>query len=115
GPYAVAPHEVGSVMLSGGPYPGYRPMVMGVSLATIVATFVFFFRTRAGLAARAVVANRDMTARLGLHTRRLDRVSFAFGAGLAGLGGAAMAPMISIDPNAGLGWVVPAFLSILVG
>jgi branched-chain amino acid transport system permease protein/urea transport system permease protein len=62
-----------------------------------------------------VIANRDMAACLGINTRRADRLTFAFGAALAGLAGAAMAPLISIDPNAGLGWVVPAFLSILVG
>ncbi len=115
GSYAVAPPDVGSVMLFGSPYPVYRLIIMVVSLATIVATFLFFFRTRPGLAARAVIANRDMAACLGINTRRLDRVTFALGSGLAGLAGAAMAPVISIDPNAGLGWVVPAFLSILVG
>ena len=115
GSYAVSPPDVGSVMLFGEPYPVYRLIVMGVSLATIIGTFAFFFGTRKGLAARAVIANREMAACLGINTRRLDRLTFAFGSGLAGLAGAAMAPMISIDPNAGLGWVVPAFLSILVG
>jgi branched-chain amino acid transport system permease protein/urea transport system permease protein len=115
GSYAVAPPDVGTVTLFGGPYPVYRLIVMAISILTIAATFYFFFRTRAGLAARAVIANREMAACLGINTRRLDRLTFAFGAGLAGLGGAAMAPIISIDPNAGLGWVVPAFLSILVG
>ncbi len=115
GSYAVPPPDVGSVILFGGPYPVYRLIVMGISLLTIVATFLFFFRTRWGLAARAVIANRDMASCLGINTRALDRITFSFGAGLAGLAGAAMAPMISVDPNAGLGWVVPAFLSILVG
>lgn len=115
GSYAVSPPDVGSVLLFGGPYPVYRLIVMGVSLGTIIGTFAFFFATRWGLAARAVIANRDMAACLGINTRRLDRLTFAFGSGLAGLAGAAMAPLISIDPNAGLGWVVPAFLSILVG
>ncbi len=115
GSYSVAPPPVGEVVLFGSPYPVYRLIVMAISLVTIVGTFLFFFRTRSGLAARAVIANRDMAACLGINTRRLDRVTFAFGSALAGLAGAAMAPMISIDPNAGLGWVVPAFLSILVG
>lgn len=115
GSYAVEPPDVGSVMLFGGQYPVYRLIVMGVSVVTIAATFAFFFATRWGLAARAVIANRNMAACLGIDTRLLDRITFAFGAGLAGLAGAAMAPMISVDPNAGLGWVVPAFLTILVG
>ncbi|MFO1123209.1 MAG: branched-chain amino acid ABC transporter permease [Hyphomicrobiales bacterium] len=115
GSYAVAPPEVGFVTVFGGQYPVYRLIVMGISIVTIAATFAFFFATRWGLAARAVLINRNMAACLGINTRLLDRVTFAFGAGLAGLAGAAMAPLISIDPNAGLGWVVPAFLSILVG
>lgn len=115
GSYAVAAPDVGAVQIFGGPYPVYRLLVMALSLAAIGFTFAVFFRTRFGLAARAVVANRDMAACLGVNTRRLDRITFAFGAGLAGLAGAAMAPLISVDPSAGLGYLVPAFLSILVG
>ncbi|MCB2101625.1 MAG: branched-chain amino acid ABC transporter permease, partial [Rhodobacterales bacterium] len=40
---------------------------------------------------------------------------FAFGAALAGLAGAVMAPLISLDPQMGIGFLVPAFLAILVG
>jgi branched-chain amino acid transport system permease protein/urea transport system permease protein len=115
GSWSVPAPALGEVVLFGSPYPVYRLVVMAISLVTIVATFWFFFRTRSGLAARAVIANRDMAACLGINTRRADRLTFAFGAALAGLAGAAMAPLISVDPNAGLGWVVPAFLSILVG
>ncbi|MCX5494952.1 branched-chain amino acid ABC transporter permease [Kaistia dalseonensis] len=115
GSHAVAVPDVGSVDLFGTPYPVYRLIVMAISIVTIIATFYVFFRTRFGLAARAVIANRTMASCLGIDTRRLDRITFAFGSGLAGLAGAAMAPLISIDPNAGLGWMVPAFLSILVG
>jgi urea transport system permease protein len=115
GSYALTPPNFGTVLLFGGPYPVYRLLVMAISLLTIVATFLLFFRTRFGLAARAVIANRDMASCCGINTRALDRITFAFGAGLAGLAGAVMAPLVSIDPNAGLGWLVPAFLSILVG
>jgi urea transport system permease protein len=115
GSRSVAVPNVGTMTLFGSPYPVYRLVIMAVSVSTVLATFLFFFRSRPGLAARAVILNRNMAACMGINTRRLDRVTFAFGSALAGLGGAAMAPMISIDPNAGLGWVVPAFLSILVG
>ena len=115
GSYAVAAPELGHVTIAGSPYPVYRLVVMAISLAVVGATFFVFFRTRLGLAARAVIANRDMASCLGIDTRRLDRITFASGAGLAGLAGAVMAPLVSIDPNGGLGWLVPAFLSILVG
>jgi branched-chain amino acid transport system permease protein/urea transport system permease protein len=115
GAHGVVAPDVGTVTLFGSPYPIYRLIIMAISLITIAVTFFVFFRTRFGLAARAVIANRDMAACLGIDIRRLDRITFAFGAGLAGLAGAATAPIISIDPSAGLGWLTPAFLSILVG
>jgi branched-chain amino acid transport system permease protein/urea transport system permease protein len=115
GAYAVAAPDVGTVTMFGSPYPVYRLIVMAISLATIGGTIFMFFFTRFGLAARAVIANRDMASCLGIDTRRLDRITFAFGSALAGLAGAAMAPLISIDPSAGIGWVVPGFLSILIG
>lgn len=115
GSYSVPAPELGSLTIAGSPYPVYRLVVMAISLSAIAGTFALFFRTRFGLAARAVIANRAMASCLGIDTRRLDRWTFAVGAGLAGLAGATVAPLIAVDPQAGLGWLVPAFLSILVG
>ncbi len=104
-----------SLDILGTPYPAYRLFIMAVAIAVIVATFWLFFRTSFGLAARGVIANRDMAACLGINTRRLDRATFAIGAALAGLAGAVMAPIMSVDPQMGLGFLIPAFLSVLVG
>lgn len=104
-----------TVEIAGAPYPVYRLFIMGVSLAVIAFTFWLFFRTRFGLTARGVIANRNMASCLGVNTRRLDRMTFAFGAALAGLAGAVMAPIMGIDPQMGMGFLVPAFLAILVG
>ncbi len=104
-----------SIEIFGTPYPVYRLFIMAVALLVIAVTFWLFFRTSFGLAARGVIANRDMAACLGINTRRLDRATFAYGAALAGLAGAVMAPIMSVDPQMGLGFLVPAFLSILVG
>lgn len=114
GSHAVSAPELGSVDIAGEAYPVYRLLVMVVSASAIALTFFVFFRTEWGLKARAVIANRNMAACLGINTRALDRLTFAWGAGLAGLAGAVMSPLISVDPNAGLGWLVPGFLSILV-
>jgi branched-chain amino acid transport system permease protein/urea transport system permease protein len=104
-----------TVEIVGFTYPVYRLFIMGVSLAVIAFTFWLFFRTQFGLTARGVIANRNMASCLGINTRRLDRMTFAFGAALAGLAGAVMAPIMSVDPQMGLGFLVPAFLAILVG
>lgn len=119
--YGPASHTVTAPMRGGvdlfgwTTYPGYRLFIMAVAAIVIAATFIVFFRTRFGLATRGVIANREMAAALGINTRRLDRLTFATGAALAGLAGAVMAPLVSIDPQMGLGFLIPGFLSILVG
>jgi branched-chain amino acid transport system permease protein/urea transport system permease protein len=99
----------------GSPYPIYRLFIMGLSVAVVGFTFWLFFKTRYGLAARGVIANRNMADCLGINTRRLDRQTFFFGSAMAGLAGAAMSPLISLDPQMGLGFLVPGFLAILIG
>lgn len=103
------------VEILGAVYPAYRLFIMAVAVIVAAGTFFVFYRTRIGLAARGVIANRTMAASLGIDTRRMDRATFAFGAALAGLAGAVMAPLMSVDPQMGVGFLIPAFLSILVG
>ena len=99
----------------GQPYPAYRLFIMAVSLAVIAFSFWLFHRTRIGLAARATIADRATAEAMGIDSRRLDRLTFAYGAGLAGLAGVVMAPLLSVDPQMGLGFLIPAFLAILTG
>ncbi len=103
------------VAILGVTYPSYRLFIMAVSVVMTCATFVVFYRTRLGLMMRGVIANRAMASSLGVNTRNMDRATFAFGAALAGLAGAVMAPIMSVDPQMGVGFLIPAFLSILVG
>lgn len=104
-----------TVEILGVTYPAYRLFIMAVAIVVAAGTFLLFYRTRFGLAARGVIANRMMAASLGIDTRRMDRMTFALGAALAGLAGAVMAPLMSVDPQMGVGFLIPAFLSILVG
>jgi branched-chain amino acid transport system permease protein/urea transport system permease protein len=115
GSYSVPNPLPMTVSVLGVEYPAYRLFIMAVALAALAATFWLFFRTEWGLAARSVIANRSMAACLGIDTRRLDRLTFACGAALAGLAGAVITPIVSLDPQMGTGFLVPAFLSILVG
>lgn len=96
-------------------YPTYRLFIMAIALITIVFTFFIFLKTDFGLAARAVIDNRNMAAALGINTRKMYCTTFTFGSALAGLAGAVMAPLMSCDPQMGLGFFIPAFLAILIG
>ncbi len=105
----------GTLVIGDFQYPIYRLILMGASIALIAGTFWIFLKTDFGLMARAVIARPDTAAVLGIDTRRMYRWSFVIGTALAGLAGALVAPLISVDPQMGLGYLVPGFLSILVG
>ncbi|MDA1132259.1 MAG: branched-chain amino acid ABC transporter permease [Proteobacteria bacterium] len=96
-------------------YPGYRLVVMAVAVAVIAAVAWVYGRSGFGLSVRASIERPDMAAALGIDVRRVTRFGFAGGAALAALAGALVAPMVSVDPQMGLGYLVPAFLAILVG
>ena len=110
----VAPVQA-TLVLGEATYPVYRLLLMGIAVVIVAATFWVFLRTDFGLMARAVIARPDTAAGLGIDTRRLYRASFVIGTGLAGLAGALVAPLISVDPHMGLGYLIPGFISIMVG
>ena len=105
----------GPVELFGVSYSSYRLVVMVIAIIISAVVFLILYRTSYGLAARAAMVNRSMAQCLGINTRRLDQLTFSLGTALAGFSGAVMAPLMSVDPQMGLGFVLPAFLAILVG
>ena len=96
-------------------YPEYRLVVMAIAAVVIAGTYLFLRCTNRGLATRAVMARPATAELLGFNTDRTYSATFAAGAALAGLAGALVAPLVSVDPQMGLGYLVPAFLAILVG
>ena len=115
GSRSVARPTDATVTFAGISYPAYRLELMAIAALVLVATMALFARTHVGLRARAAIADPDMAAALGVNVRRVRAQSFVLGAALAGLAGALVAPIISVDPHMGFGFLVPAFLSILVG
>jgi branched-chain amino acid transport system permease protein len=55
-------------------------------------------RTRWGARVRAAVDNGPMAQAIGINTRRLFTLTFALGSGLAGLGGALGAEILTVQP-----------------
>lgn len=104
----------GSVSILGVDYPAYRLVIMAVAAVLALGTYLVVYRTPVGLQIRAVISNRAMAGALGINTRLMDRATFAVGAALAGIAGAVMAPLMSVDPQMGVGFLIPAFLAVLV-
>ncbi len=93
----------------------YWIVLMGVSLLLILALWLVYNRTSYGLQAKATMQNTEMARSLGVPTRRIYTLTFAFGAGLAGLSGALLAPTATIAPFMGQQFVAPAFITVVVG
>jgi urea transport system permease protein len=95
-------------------YSAYRLLLIGIAVLLVVALGVISRFTRVGLIARAVMANSDLAAGLGLNTRSAQRWMFAIGAFMAGAAGALMAPLAPIQPFMGMSYLIPAFLVVLL-
>lgn len=104
-----------AIQLFGEPYPMYRLLVMAVSLSSVISLYLLFFKSRFGIKARSVMNNAPLSACIGIHRERMNIISFMIGAMIAGLAGAMIAPLMSISPLLGEDYLIPAFLSVLVG
>ena len=105
----------GSMTFLGISYPLYRLFIVVLAVAVMGFVGYLMLKTRFGLYCRAVRQNREMAAALGVDTDRINLLSFALGTGLAGLGGAVMAPLVTIQPDMGLSFLGDSFLVVIVG
>lgn len=104
-----------SLDVLGVPISAYRVVILLIALAAFAATWWLIFRTEIGLKLRAVVENRDIAQAFGVNAGRVYALIFAYGAGLAGLAGALVAPLKSVSPEMGTSYVVDAFMVVVLG
>jgi branched-subunit amino acid ABC-type transport system permease component len=105
----------GSVQVLGAAYPRYRLFLVVLGVAVGVAVWLFLKRTRAGLVVRAVAQNSEMADCLGVDVPRVRTLVFGAACALAGLGGAAAAPMTTAYLGMGIGVIVDAFVVVVIG
>jgi branched-chain amino acid transport system permease protein len=96
-------------------YSAYRLTVLVACLAVAAAMFLAIERTRIGSAIRAAAEKPEMVDLLGLDARRIHMVVFAIGTALAMLAGALAAPLHSVYPNMGHGFLIICFVVVVVG
>ncbi len=88
-----------------------------VALTAVVAAVVYglLYRTRWGLEVRSVMQNRPMASAVGINTARVDALTFALGAGLAGIAGSVFTMVGSTNPGTGQLYIVDAFIVVVFG
>ena len=93
----------------------YRIFIFVLAVALVLITYFLFFRTEFGLRLRAVTQNPEIARCFGINAGRIYSLTFAYGAGLAGIAGALVSPLKSVSPDMGTPYVVDAFLVVVVG
>jgi branched-chain amino acid transport system permease protein len=96
-------------------YSAYRIAVLGICLGVAAVMFAFVERTRVGSAIRAAAENAEMVDLLGIDARRLHTLVFAAGTALAMLAGALAAPLQSVYPGMGDGYLIISFVVVVIG
>jgi len=112
---SVAPPLEGSVSMFGVTYPAHWAFIIVVTVVIMGITIGLFAYTDIGIMALAVIQDREMASAVGINTRLSDMTTFGFGSALAGLSGAIMAPLLSVNSTMGSAWLADSFLTVIVG
>ena len=106
----------GAVTLPGGlQYPLFRLVIICVGAAVALGLWLLITRTRLGIRIRAGEADREMIGALGVDIAKLYTIVFALGAALAGLAGALVGSIQSVQVGMGEPVLILAFVVIVIG
>jgi branched-chain amino acid transport system permease protein len=105
-----------SVPVVGGfAYSAYRLSVLAICLIVAAGMIAAVERSRIGAAIRAAAENAEMLDLLGIDARLIHTLVFAVGTALAMLAGALAAPLQSVYPGMGDGFLILSFIVVVIG
>jgi branched-chain amino acid transport system permease protein len=96
-------------------YRTYSIFLIVVGIVIVIGLWLGFERTRMGARIRAAVDNRRMAESLGINIDRLFMLCFAFGSGMAAVGGGLGAEFLGLSPNYPLIYLVYFLIVVSVG
>jgi branched-chain amino acid transport system permease protein len=96
-------------------FPTYRIAVLLAAIVIGIGLWSFLARTRIGMMIRAGVDDRGMLAASGVNVQLIFAVTFAIGAGLAGLAGVVGGTALSISPGEDTRYLLASLVVVIVG
>lgn len=94
---------------------GSQMIDLAIAVATTLGLFVFFKRTRSGVAMQAVVDNPQLLASDGISPTTVRRTAWAIGSCFVSISGMLIAPELGIDVNTMLLLYIAAFGAAALG
>lgn len=115
--YLNIPAALGGTMALPGveAYPVYRLFIILAALAVAALLYLLISKTRLGMRIRAGESDREMIAALGVDIKTLYTIVFALGAAIAGLSGALVGALRSVQVGMGEPVLILAFVVIVIG
>ena len=95
--------------------PYNRLVIIGFAIFVLGSVAWMISKTRLGLFVRGVTQNRPIASCMGVNTARIDTYAFALGSGIAGLAGCALSQVGNVGPDLGQGYIVDAFMVVVLG
>ena len=95
--------------------PNYRGWVIVASVIACVAVWLLIERTRMGSYLRAATENPSLVQAFGINVPLLLTLTYALGAGLAGLAGVLAAPIFQVNPTMGANLIIVVFAVVVIG
>jgi len=96
-------------------FPTYRLIVLCISIVIGLGLWTLLTRTRIGMMIRAGVDDRGMLSASGVNVQRIFALTFALGAGLAGLAGVVGGTALSISPGEDTRYLLASLVVVIVG
>lgn len=108
-------NPIGAITIGEYQVGGYSVLIIGVTVALMLLSYVVLRYTRAGLIVRAAMQSADVVSGLGYNPQTVYRFTFALGAALSGLAGGLMAPLIGLTPASGGQFIAKSFITVISG
>lgn len=105
----------GSIGILGASIPRYNFFLLIVGPVVGVALWLFANKTKLGKIARAAAVDREIVGAVGINVSWVFAFAFVLGCFLAGLGGALVAPTVSITLGMDHNLIIEAFLIVTIG
>lgn len=96
-------------------YPAVRMAILLAAIVSGVCMWLILNRTRLGMLIRAGVDDREMLAASGIRIQYVFLAVFAFGAGLAGIGGIVGGTFQSLSPGEDTRFLLASLVVVIVG
>lgn len=105
----------GAIPVLGASFPRYNLFLLLLGPFVAVGLWLFTAKTKIGKIARAAAVDREMVDAIGINVSWVFAFAFVLGCFLAGLGGALMAPTISITLGMDHDIIIESFLIVTIG